>query len=568
MALASGCVQQADNLRPDSDLVVISVVGSNDIHGHFSPTGDRGGLTTFSGYVAALRERRAADGGVLLVDGGDMWQGTLESNLNEGAFMVEAFNRLGYAAAAIGNHEFDFGPVGPATVAESPSDDPRGNLKKRAAEASFPLLAANLVDESTGELVKWDNVQPAVMIEIAGVKVGIIGLLTGQTLVTTIPANVNGLRIAPLAESIVREATALRAAGASLVVVTAHAGGRCAETGNPQDLSSCDLSSEILSVAEALPRGLVDHIVGGHEDYAIAHFVNGTAITVGRAFTRSFGRADFWIDRGSGAVRGALVHRPQPICEFVTRADKRCDWSGAGSPATIRASYESRPVVPLASIREIADRAEALAAERKTQPLGIVLETPFSLDGNPESALGNLVTDVLLDSLDADVALHNVFGGLRADLPAGALNYGSVFQMFPFDNRVVILDLSGAELRQVIARQAGVSRRAGFSGMRVDVACDEDRLRVTMTLPSGRAIEDAERVRVAVNDFLATGGDGILTPIMPPAGFGYSADPRFIRDVIADWLRNRGGSLNAADYDSSSNPRWNLPAVLPASCAL
>ncbi|MDH3533937.1 MAG: bifunctional metallophosphatase/5'-nucleotidase, partial [Gammaproteobacteria bacterium] len=63
--------------------MVISVVGTNDVHGELLPAEGKGGLATLSGYVAALRDVRAADGGVLLVDAGDMWQGTLESNLNE-----------------------------------------------------------------------------------------------------------------------------------------------------------------------------------------------------------------------------------------------------------------------------------------------------------------------------------------------------------------------------------------------------------------------------------------------------------------------------------------------------
>jgi 5'-nucleotidase len=72
-----------------------------------------------------------------------MFAGTLPSNLGEGAAAVRAYALLGYAAIAIGNHEFDFGPIGPATPARTPSDDPRGALRARAAEAPFPFLDAN-----------------------------------------------------------------------------------------------------------------------------------------------------------------------------------------------------------------------------------------------------------------------------------------------------------------------------------------------------------------------------------------------------------------------------------------
>ena len=131
-----------------------------------------------------------------------MFQGTLESNVTEGASVVAAYNALGYTAAAIGNHEFDFGPVGPAATSRTPADDPRGALKARASEAAFPFLAANLVDAATGRAVEWANVKPAVLVQAAGVKVGIIGVMTRGALTATIASNVGGLSVAPLAETI------------------------------------------------------------------------------------------------------------------------------------------------------------------------------------------------------------------------------------------------------------------------------------------------------------------------------------------------------------------------------
>ena len=108
---------------------ILSIVGTNDLHGGVLQRGDRGGLALLGGYVNNLRAARARDGGaVLLVDAGDMFQGTLESNLNEGASVIAAYNALGYAAAAVGNHDFDFGPVGPPSTSQQPSDDPRGAL--------------------------------------------------------------------------------------------------------------------------------------------------------------------------------------------------------------------------------------------------------------------------------------------------------------------------------------------------------------------------------------------------------------------------------------------------------
>ena len=124
------------------DTVTITLVGLNDVHGELTASDERGGLVSVSAYVDALREVRARDGGaVLLIDAGDMWQGTLESNLSEGEAVVDAYNALGVAAAAIGNHEFDFGPSGPRAI-------PAGELARRIANATNRpcLIATSLPD--------------------------------------------------------------------------------------------------------------------------------------------------------------------------------------------------------------------------------------------------------------------------------------------------------------------------------------------------------------------------------------------------------------------------------------
>jgi 2',3'-cyclic-nucleotide 2'-phosphodiesterase (5'-nucleotidase family) len=543
--LVAGCAQVA----PQADLAVITVIGTNDVHGELVAQSDRGGITTFSGYVNAVRQARATDGGLLLVDAGDMWQGTLESNLNEGYSVVEAYNAMGYAAAAIGNHEFDFGPLGPKTIPDTDSDDPQGALQARAAKADFPLLAANLIDASTGEMVEWDNVQASAVVQRAGVLIGVIGVLTESTPATTIAANVRNVRIAPLAASIEEQAKALRLAGASLVVVVAHAGSRCAEFDNPLDTSSCWMDGEIMRVAQALSAGLVDHIVAGHVHQGIAHEVNGIAVTASYSNTRAFSRVDFTIDRTSGQVVDKRIYPPQRIVAGET--------------------YEGREVIPDANVVAIAERAADMAARRRAEPLGVVLDTPASHRSRPESPLGNLVTDAVLQMNDADISIHNVWGGIRAELPEGELTYGDVFRMFPFDNRVSIIELTGAELRSIVAVQAHRrNRAAGFSGMRVFVSCDVNEMQVRMLRPDGNEIADNDVLRVVVNDFLLLGGDEILTPVIPDSGFAIPNGTPFVRETIVQWFRSNPGSMSPDDFVDPDALRWNLPPELPAECQL
>ncbi len=563
--LATSCTPEAP---ASQDRILISLIGTNDVHGVFFPEPDRGGLVTISGYVDAVRAARAEDGGaVLLIDAGDMWQGMLESNLTEGATVVEAYNAMEYTAAAIGNHEFDFGPIGEAATPQAEGDDPRGALKQRAGEMDFPLLAANLIDQSTGELVAWDNVTPSVLIDVQGIKVGIIGVITTRALITTIPSNVVGLEVEPLVESITREATALRDKGAQLVIVSSHAGSECSEFSDPYDLSSCNMDGEIMRVANALQPGLVDHIVAGHTHDRVAHIVNGISITSGIARTISFSRTDFEVDRKTGEILDRKVFPPQYPCPWISNTDGTCAWDDTGDVS--RAVYEGRPVSPRASVLEVAARARALAAEIQNEKLGPYLETPFTLDGNPESALGNLFVDAVLWGSEGDIAIHNVTGGIRAELSAGDLTYGDVYEVFPFDNLTVVLDIAGRDLRRIIARQAhNHRRRAGIAGMQVVVDCTNDIMSVEMRLNDGRLIADEDEIKVIANDFLALEGDDILTPATPEGGFVYTDDLPRTRDILMRWFRAADERLNQAQFLSTDAPRWTLPADLPASCQL
>jgi 5'-nucleotidase len=159
-------------------------------------------LPWLAGHVANLRRARARDGAVLLLDGGDMFQGTLESNLEEGASVVRAYNALGYTAATLGNHEFDYGPAGEGSFARTPDEDQHGALRARAREARFPLLAANIVDAASPNPVAGENVRPTHMVTAAGVRVGLLGVSTESTPRTTLSVNFRGLAMRPLADTI------------------------------------------------------------------------------------------------------------------------------------------------------------------------------------------------------------------------------------------------------------------------------------------------------------------------------------------------------------------------------
>jgi 5'-nucleotidase len=524
----------------------ISLVGTNDLHGGVLEDNGRGGLALLDGYLSNLRAAREADGGaVLLLDAGDLFQGTLESNLNEGSVVVDAYNTIGYHAATIGNHEFDYGPVGPGSVATSPNEDPRGALKARLAQARFPWVASNLLDTNTGNPVQWPHVSPSTTVVLNGVRIGIVGLLTQSALTQTMPANVTDLTMGPLDEALIREARKLRQEGASLVIGVAHAGGACQDTNNAADLESCEPDTEIFRVARALPAGLVDGIVAGHRHARLAHEVNGVPIIESASAGIAFGRIDFTVDRTGRAV-SHHVFPPQELCARRVADGPQC--APASATDAMLADYEGRPVNPTARIAAILKPAVDRAAETKARPLGTATITGRLVRTGTPNPVGDLEADWFRALVPgADIAITNL-GGLRADLPQGPLTYGRLYALMPFDNQRVVLSMTGVQLRTVMAgNMTRASEPIVISGARVVASCDGQQVRIALRRESGQPIRDHEILKVVTTDFLATGGDDVFAPVMP-VHVESAGGP--IRDEMATMLTRNGGSWGPEQFRS------------------
>jgi 5'-nucleotidase len=562
--ILSGVVTLAAIGATPKFLVTISVVGTNDLHGRVFPTDGRGGLALLGGYLNALRAARAADhGAVILLDAGDTFQGGIESNLSEGGLVVDAYNALGYSAAAIGNHEFDFGPLD--TPAHREAVDPRGALKAIAARSRYPVLAANLIDNATGRHVDWANVSPSTIVHAAGVRVGIIGAMTIEALRSTLSVNVNGLSLAPLADTVSAEAARLRAHGADVVLLTAHAGGSCSDFSDPSDLSSCDSSAEIFRLVRDLPPGTLDGIVAGHIHSALAHIVEGVPIIESYWGGRAFGRMDLIVDRQTRRVVNVRVFPPQDVCAAVVTPDHCAapDERGAAN-----ALYEQRQVEPDPHVLRAMEPALQRVRDRQAEVLSVTIDTPIRRGVDLGAPLGNLFADAMRESVPgADVAVNNNgLGGLRADLPEGPLTFGRLYDVFPFDNRLVQITLSGIELKQVFRDEIRRARPGALavSGIRVNAACSGNDLDVQLARASGATIGDGDHVIVVTTDMLASGtvfssvaGPRVVVPPTAPLA----------REVVADWLRRRGGHLSESQFADGNLRRWNYPPEIARSCA-
>lgn len=531
--------------------MTLTILGTNDLHGALER------LPIFAGFVANARAARAADGGaVIVVDGGDMFQGTLESNLGEGAAVIRAYNQIGYAAAAIGNHEFDFGPVGPLATPASSEDDARGALKARAAEARFPLVSSNILDQKTGARIRWPNMPASAVIEAAGVKVGIVGASTEGTPHTTMAANFEGLAMAPTAAAIAEEARRLRAQGARVIIVAAHIGSKCKSFDDPDDLSTCERDEELFRVIGGLPPGAVDVFVGGHTHQAMAHRVGGVAVIESYASGRAFGRVDLQVSP-DGGVTSVKIHKPHVMCGELDRP--------VPAAACQPGDYEGRPVVPDPAVQQIAREALAAAAEQRSEKLGVTLQRPVKRSYSQESAEGNWFCDLMLVAQpEAQVSLTNG-GGLRADLPAGELEYGQLYEAIPFDNRFAIVEMKGAHLRALVT--SNLTRGGAilsWGNLAAKARCKGDRLDVQITV-GGKPLADAATYRLATSDFLASGGDGLIGRLKLPEGSVKVTDV-IIRDAIADVLRKRKGTVDPDKLHSPTVRRLDFEGTRPIEC--
>ncbi len=539
-----------------SATTTITIIGTSDLHGHIDH------LPEFAGYVNNVRKTRAKDGAVVLIDAGDMFQGTIESNQGEGASVVNAYNALRYTAAAIGNHEFDYGPVGDVDP-RAAGVDTRGALKARAAEATFPFLSANVTEHGTN--IGWPNVTPSILVQPGGINVGIIGVTSIDTPHTTAKVNFAGLDVRPLLESVTAQAQALRKRGASIVIVSAHAGGACKSQKDPESLESCEAHSEIFKLAQQLEVGLVDAIVAGHTHQAIAHKVFGIPIIESFARGQAFGRIDLTLNTKTKEVTLSHVYRPQSICKRHGGSDDRTE--GTNDNATcITTPYEGADVAPDPAVAAIVSDALARASKKRNEELNVSAPEELKAGYGNESPLGNLLADLIRDTTPgADLGVMNG-GGIRSHLPSGKLLYGQLYEIMPFDNRLVTLRLPARAVKQMVLRSLKSTKGiVSISTFEAIAKCDGSKLEVELRARAGETIKDDAMLTIVTSDYLAEDGDGMFGKL--PDGAVVDDRGPIMREAVIEALKKRGSDVGPSKtYFDPKHPRLVFMGRRPVQC--
>jgi 5'-nucleotidase/UDP-sugar diphosphatase len=504
----------------------LSIIHTNDIHSRVDQVMPSGSFCTpqnaaqdrcVGGYArlaTKIRELRATRANPILLDAGDAFQGTLFYTMSRSDAVKPFLAALGYDAMTLGNHEFDDGPA---------------ELAKFLDGFPVPVVAANVDAAREPRLAgKW---APHRILEIGGQRIGVIGLTTAETPVTSSPGPTIGFL--PHAESLRREVAALQAAGVNKIVALTHVG-----------------AHEDAALAAAVDG--VDIYVGGHS-HTLLH--NGTD-------PRKEGSYPIVVRTPSGAP--ALIVHAYYGGLFLGDLQVAFDTAGIATSWTGDTIAMDARVARDPAIQAMVDRMAVPLAELRAREVGAAIVT---LDGSAENCrfrecnLGNLVADAMLRAAaprGARVAIQNG-GGIRTSIPAGPVTLGQVLEVLPFSNMLATFDMTGADIVAALEqgvgradnpRNEGTGRFPQVAGLRYSFEPGKpagSRLHAVEIrgADGGFApIDPAATYTVVTNDFLRKGGDGYAM-FRDKARNAYDAGPN-LEDVLVDHLRALNGPVAPA----------------------
>lgn len=474
--IAHGTASRAFSSQATRAVDMVSIIHTTDLHGNVLPTSDYDGNADLGGIARCatrIAQWRKDNPRTLLVDAGDLYQGTEAGFRTQGKIMTDCLNHLNYDAWVIGNHEFDWGVEAVAAAVE---------------HSSMPVLAAN--GEFDGRKAWIENerdrsrVLPYVISEVGGYRVALIGMTTPGMPNWFLPELLGGFEAhdpLPVFDKVLREVEAQKP---DAIVLITHMGGR---PGNFRD----DEANRVVSLAQFCRRAdgtpRVAAIIAGHTHQSQPNeSVFGTPYTQAAYFGIQLGRLNLGFDPDSRQLVSV-----DPISE-------RMDSKIALDPAII------------ALTKNHVEEAET----HLDQPAGVLAdELSHQRKGQTPTDIERLIGRSIFDGLAArDIKVDAVMHGmLFTDEPwtAGEKSIRNVWEIIPFENFIVTVDVT-LEALKAIAAEGWASRRpllglsATYAGRGRDMKCTsiKDHL--------GRELEASRRYRIAMNSYDAAGGGGRL----------------------------------------------------------
>jgi 2',3'-cyclic-nucleotide 2'-phosphodiesterase (5'-nucleotidase family) len=488
----------------NSETICISILHTTDLHGHILPTSDydgnpdRGGLAR---CVTQIRRWRRQNRNSILIDVGDVYQGTEVSLRNKGELMIDLFNHLGYDAWVVGNHEFDWGIEA---------------FHQALQRSAMPVLAANTLlegkpaGEFPGANHPFAKIQPFISKEIAGIKLAIIGITTPGMSFWLPREFTRGIDFQHPVEPVRRAIARAKSEGADAIVLIGHMGLKPRTGGD-------DFANSVTALTSEFPDAAV--FIAGHTHQAIpSRFTNGVLFTQADHFGIHVGRVDLLFDRNSKKLLGR-----EALCELMDNGLHLDD------------------VVLSRAKSQLAESDAALA-----QPIGELAET-LHARGRParpsdiERLIGAAIMEALVErNVSVDGVMHGVFDE-SANLVAGPKTVNEIWNVIPYENFIVTAALSPDELKAVVEEVYAGHERRNLLGFQVTLEGQGAACRITsMTLEDGRPLERGRKYVIALNSFDArSAGHHFmrLRALLETPSANCVMHPVQTRDALIDYFR-------------------------------
>ncbi|MGQ0722534.1 MAG: bifunctional metallophosphatase/5'-nucleotidase [Candidatus Eiseniibacteriota bacterium] len=497
-----------------AEIVELTVVHTNDIHGGIDPSDATfmnrefpprlGGAASMATLIGNLRRDVQGKGGhFLLVDSGDTFQGTPIGTLTKGRAVIDFMNTAGYDLLALGNHDFDEG---------------KENTQELVERAKFPVLAANLVSEGTDDVVDW--VEPWIVKDYGNLRVGVIGLITPETSNMSFPANIAGLEFAPMAPVVRRAIEELRRQDVDVIFAVGHVGipydpeehfRRVTRDGWPSDDDPRSTAMDVAHAVTGLDAFFCGHI---HKGFDEAWVVPNTHTLLFQTY-----------GRGSGAGIVTLT--------IDTETNQILDHRFASERGYLITFFEDE-FWPDPDVRRFVQDEVAKAEAGMDRVIGQA-SAEFTR-GDNDTPMGNAVCDAMVEESGADFAFTNL-GGIRAELAAGPVTPRDVFEVLPFGNKLVVIEIPGTVLREIIeARIAETRHGLHIGGGRVVFNMTRpDWDRVTRLEVGGKPWDPNATYRVATSDFLMQGNSDLtMLPGLPEDSKVYTG--KTVLQALENWI--------------------------------
>jgi 2',3'-cyclic-nucleotide 2'-phosphodiesterase (5'-nucleotidase family) len=443
-----------------SETVTLTVVYTNDEHGWMAGEEEGQGAAELAG----LWTTEFSDSDVVLpISGGDNWTGPAISTWFEGESMVEAMNAMGYAATAIGNHEFDFKTSG---------------LKTRIQQASFPYLGANIQYKANGEIPTDLGIQAYTIVDIEGVQIGIIGLANQDTPSVTNPVDVAEFEFTDYEAALREYVPQVREAGADLVFAPGHI---------------CEW--ELSQLARQVSDLEITLFGAGHCHEQFAAQESGAILLGGGSNLRSYGFATFEVKTATGDYE---------LLDYGTE--------------------ENIGGIPHPQIAEIVAHWQALTDEELDVAIGY-LEDEIEQRSEEMAAL---ITSSWLWAYPSDVAITN-WGGMRDRIPAGEVIISDIISVMPFENVLIDVALTGAELEKVLESGDYLPAIGGLYLENGQWVLEE----------SGQPLDPEATYNLLVSDFMYAGGDNYRIAEFDPEAYNTTIN---WRQPVIDWIMAQDSS--------------------------